>query len=548
MKSAATPSVRASSHRLLYALGVLPAIGLIPAAQASNSTWNLDAAGNFSASLNWTAGVPGAASGTTSADIATFDRAPLLTASRNVTFDAARNLGGVTFDNDSAVAGRVFTLSAATLGGVTPVLSLSPNATIQNIGSGSSVTGANTIDVGMLLNGNTTFSNTYGTSVINIGMTSGASANSITTATDLGAIDLTLTGTSTAGNLLSLRLNQASGTTLRLVKEGTGFWQLNGPTATSSNMTGGLLIRQGGVSIGRTSTLPIGSGSIVVGDNTTTAGDLRISTGSGVTVSNAITVAGSNATNVFFERGGGGGAATFSSNITLARDLVLRQGTSANQALNLNSASSVTGTGNLIINTVVAGGSAGAINLQGGINMTGLLINQSTTGNGTVTVSGLLGSNVTEIIQNSTTSTMAISNGNSTYGATTVSAGTLSATGSGRLGTGDITVASGATLTLANSAAIQDSSAMFFGSTSLINLNFSGADTLSMLAINALAPTYITPGTYTASQLNTFFGGSVFAGTGSLNVLSSIPEPSSFAALAGLGILGFAATRRRNRG
>ena len=535
----ASPHVRLR-QRFTIALATLPAVALVTPAFAADSTWNVTTAGLFSTASNWTSGVPGAASGTTSTDIATFQRSALLTASRIVTFDTATNLGGITFDNTSAVAGRVFTVSAATLGGATPALTLSPNAVIENTGSGTNVSGAHTLDVALVLSGNTTFSNTYGNSVINIGATNGLSANSITTGTGLGNIDLTLTGTSTGGNLISLRLNQATGTTLRVVKEGTGFWQLNGPTTTSSTMTGGLLIRQGGVSIGRNSNLSIGSGAIVIGDETTTASDLRLSLGSSVNVSSAITVAASSAPNVIFERGGGSGAGTFSGSTTLARDLLVRQATTANQALNFNASSSLGGTGNIIVNTTVA--SAGTVNFQGSVNMAGKLTNQSTTGTGLVTISGLVGSSVTEIVQNSATSAMTITNSGNLFGKTTIDAGTLNVTGTGRLGTGDVTVNAG-TLNLANNAALSDAATLLFGNSATINLNFAGFDTIDRLG--SISGTFVSPGTYGASALNTFFGGSVFTGSGSLEVLSAIPEPSAFAALAGLGMLGFAAARRR---
>jgi PEP-CTERM motif len=547
----ATPT---QTRRLFAAFAALPALVITPAAYAASSSWNVDAAGNWSLVSNWADSViPGATSGTTSTDVATFGRS-ILGASRIVTFDTAYNLGGITFDNASAVANRVFTVSASTLGSVTPALNLSNNFLYQNIGSGTAVSGVNVLDVAMVLNGSATFTNTYGNSVVNIGMSSGASANAISTAVGLGNVDVVLGGTSTGSNLWSMRINQASGTTVRMVKEGSGFWQINGPSSGSGTMTGGLLIRQGGVSLGRSTPTAFGSGPIVLGDSGTTAADIYLQTGSGVTVSSNITIAASAATNVIFERLGTGGDSIYQGTITLERDLVLRQRT-AGTARNLNIASNsvLTGTGDVIIDTtftnatgvVILGGGSGTG--TGSINMIGKLINRSSTGAAGVSVTGKILGNVTEVVQNSASSPMTISGTANLFDKTTVSAGSLITGATGRLGTGDITVASGATLTLGNSASIQDSSAMFFGSTSLINLNFSGADTLSMLALRSLSDTYIAPGTYSAGQLNSFFGGSSFAGTGSLTVLSAIPEPSSFAALAGLGILGFAATRRRAR-
>ncbi|MFA6174854.1 MAG: hypothetical protein WC701_14425, partial [Kiritimatiellales bacterium] len=71
--------------------------GLCFTAQAASSSWNVDAAGTWITAGNWTAGVPGIANGTTSADVATFSTA--LTAGRTVTVDNNRNIGGITFGN-----------------------------------------------------------------------------------------------------------------------------------------------------------------------------------------------------------------------------------------------------------------------------------------------------------------------------------------------------------------------------------------------------------------------------------------------------------------
>jgi hypothetical protein len=535
MTKSTHPSRSLRTRAVLVAVSALPA-----AAYAADSSWAVNATGNFSDPLNWSAGVPGAASGTTSTDVATFPRS-IITANRTATIDTARNLGGITFDNTGAIASAIFNVSGATVGAATPAITLSANANVLNIGTGTPVGGANTLDAALVLSGNVTFSNTYGNSVLNVGNTAGTSLNSILASPGLGNIDVVLTGNSTGSSLFSQRINQGANTTVRMVKEGTGFWQINGPSATAGNMTGGLLIRQGGVSLGRNGAIPFGSGAIVIGDGTTTAGDIRVSLGSSVSVPGAVTVAASNATNVIFERGGGSGAGSFAGNFTLNRDIILRQGTTATQALNLSAANNVTGTGNIVVNTTVA--SAGTVNLQGPVNMTGSVINQSTVGTGLVTVSGLLGSNVVSVNQSSATSAMSLTNANNVYGNTNVTAGTLTVGASSRLGVGNTFVSSGATLTLNNSASFNDASVLVINSGALVNLNFAGTDTLLTVALGSLTGSYIGAGTYTASELNTFFGiGSVFAGTGSLNV---IPEPSTVAALLGVASLAFVAIRRR---
>jgi len=512
---------------------------LVAPALASDSSWNVDAAGNFTDSGNWSAGVPGAAgTGATSTDIATFPKS-ILTASRLVNFDANYNLGGITFDNSTNNAFS-YQIGGATFGGATTgTLTLSPNAQILITGSLGSTSVNNGLDANMVLGGNASITNNYLNTVYNFGNSAGTSANTVTTAASLGNIDLTLGGTSTASSLMAMRLNQASGTTLRLVKEGTGTWQLNGLSTGAQGMAGGLLLRQGQVVIGRSSAASIGTGAFVVGDGSTVAGDLRVNLGSSVNVSNAITVAGSAATNVYFERGGGSGGGTVSGNISMSRDVIFRQGSANAQTLAVTGA--ITGTGNVTVNTSLA--ATGAVNFTtGGLNMTGSFSNISSNGTSLVTVSGAIGSNVTGVIQNSATSNMTLSNAGNLYGATTVTAGTLLVTGSGKLGTGDISVAGGAGLSLANNATINDSASLLFANLANISLAFTGTDTIGALG-NTSTLTYIGLGTYTATELNTFFGGSVFSGTGSLQI-TAVPEPKVWILLA-LSLAAVLILRRR---
>lgn len=416
-------------------------------ARAASATWAVNAAGLWSEGINWTDGAaPGATTGTTSTDIATFNRSTV-SASNTVTLDANYNVAGITFNNDNPTGTRAYVLTNSG----SSVLTLSPNAVIQNIQGGGTNLGINVIDLNMTLAGHAAINNSFSNSILHLGISAGTSTNVITTLADLGNIDLTFTGTSTASSLASMRINQASGTTLRLVKEGTGFWQLNGPASGASGLTGGLLVRQGGVSVGRSSAASIGGGPVILGDTNTVAGDLRMSFGSSVTLTNTITVASSAATSVIIERGGGSGAGTISSNINLNRDLVLRQGTTNNQNLTLGAASSVTGTGNLIISSSVA--SAGNILLTGSINMAGELRNLSATNaTGNVAVAGAIGTNVTGVTQNSLNSRMLLASSNNAYtGNTTVTAGTLAISNNGTLGASSL-VLNGGTFDITNAA------------------------------------------------------------------------------------------------
>jgi hypothetical protein len=229
--------------------------------------------------------------------------------------------------------------------------------------------------------------------------------------------------------------------------------------------------------------------------------------------------------------------------------LVLRQATTGTaRNLNIASNSVLTGTGDVIINTTLAG-ATGLVTLGGGsfsgtgsISMNGKLINQSSTGTAGVNVAGRVLSNVTEVVQNSATSTMTLSHASNAYDKTTVSAGTLVVSSTGKLGTGDVSVAgSGAILTLQNNAAIADDADLSFQDLAAINLNFTGTDMIGSLS-NTTSNTFMTIGTWTATDLNNFFGGSVFSGTGSLQI-TAVPEPTSLAMLAA-GALGLMRRRR----
>jgi len=127
-------------------------------------------------------------------------------------------------------------------------------------------------------------------------------------------------------------------------------------------------------------------------------------------------------------------------------------------------------------------------------------------------------------------------------GASFVTDGRLIAATAGSLGSSNMTVTGLDTrLTLQNANTIFDTAALYFETGTDIDLDFTGADLVGAV-INTTTNTSLDGGTYTAAQLNTFFGVTTFTGTGSLTVL--IPEPSSLA-LLGLGGVALAIRRRR---
>jgi fibronectin-binding autotransporter adhesin len=140
--------------------------------------------------------------------------------------------------------------------------------------------------------------------------------------------------------------------------------------------------------------------------------------------------------------------------------------------------------------------------------------------------------------------TLTLSNAANTYnGVTLVSQGTLATAATGVFGVGNVTVAdvAGATLLLGNNASIADTATLLFGGNSTINLNFTAGDANAEVVLAVTNGTLsIGAGTYDAGELNAFFGGGSFIGTGALQV---VPEPS-VALLGGLGVLGLLRRRR----
>src|SRR5882757_9666133 len=87
-------------------------LGIInPVARAADGSWNTGVSGAWTTAGSWLGGtIPGATSGTTNTDIATFGFS--LTTSGTVTVDANRNIGGINFSNTSAFG---YKLNAANL-------------------------------------------------------------------------------------------------------------------------------------------------------------------------------------------------------------------------------------------------------------------------------------------------------------------------------------------------------------------------------------------------------------------------------------------------
>jgi autotransporter-associated beta strand protein len=202
------------------------------------------------------------------------------------------------------------------------------------------------------------------------------------------------------------------------------------------------------------------------------------------------------------------------SNITMSVSNSYSGGTTLkNGILNINNGGAV-GTGALDIQS---GGNAvfnlANATMNNSISNAGLM---TMMGNGTLT-GDIEGSGS---INHDASGTFTLSGSNTYSGTTTVTAGTLIGAADHVFGgTGNITVAAGAALTLQGGLSndyINDSARLILNSTSVLNLNFTGTDTIQVLSLDGGA-TKLPNGTYTAAQLAAR-GTGTYTGSGSLKV------------------------------
>lgn len=199
---------------------------------------------------------------------------------------------------------------------------------------------------------------------------------------------------------------------------------------------------------------------------------------------------------------------------------------------------------------LVIGGS-----VSGGTTTQGIALTLTGSNSGANSVNGIIsngGASGGLSILKSSSGTWTLANTNSYSGGTSISGGSLIAGADGALGSGNISLTAGSVnLTLQNGVTqnyIGDTANLNIGFTGdTVALNFTGTDTVGSLTVLGVqeapgiygSPTNLTPG---ITQL------SVLTGTGTLTVLSTIPEPSTYG-MVGLGaaLLLLARSARRKR-
>lgn len=246
--------------------------------------------------------------------------------------------------------------------------------------------------------------------------------NNVGTVTILGSGSTTISG-GVGTNVTQVRLTGSGAATI------SGGLVVNGGNTTLINDSPGaaLFTQSGAVT---------GTGDLILRNNTGTASGVRVTTatvnntgaitsngtGSGVTLVSArieanLTAVNQNSSSSPLTVSGvisAGGGITFNSNATA----LFTVGTAA-----------ITGTGDVVFNA----NSTGNLTVSSGVNNSATVTN-SGTGTGVTTISGVIGSNVTGVIQNSPTSVLVLT-GTKTYTSpTTLTAGTLSVSDSRNMG------------------------------------------------------------------------------------------------------------------
>lgn len=318
-------------------------------------------------------------------------------------------------------------------------------------------------------------------------------AGAATSLTKNGSGTLTLSGTNTFSGPLTI----AAGTVAVTANDALG-------TTTATTVAAGATIDfQGGVTYSTAETLNVNGGTIAASSGTNSfAGSVALGTGGGTAnIASALTMSG---------------AVTGSTSLTKS------------------------GSGILTLSNVANSYSGGTIISAGTLNLTGSLTSPT---NGVTISSGAT-----------------LAGTGSIAGPTTLSSGGFVAPASGGLGTlslASLTFNGGGTLSLGlgsgnSSDTLAIAGAFTKGSAGTYTIDFGNSgttgNTYTLVTFGSNNTTFASGNDFTFANLASGLTGTfVLSNTDLTFTTSAIPEPSTYAALAGLGVLGLAVYRRRQK-
>jgi len=364
--------------------------------------------------------------------------------------------------------------------------------------------------------------------------------------TSNAGVTLTLTGQSTSGSsgtsdssAAAIRFDNTSGTNTidvpLILASSTG-------TSTFFGAVGGTLVVNSVISdAGAGKALSLKNGTFDLNNNNTFSGGASIDAASTTVVlgNDGALGTGTFTINNTSTLQAGGGTRTVANDVVFGGNTTL----SGSNAFTFNGTATSSGSSSRTLTVSNTGGATfgGTVNLE----ESGAPAGRSFTINGAsnVNLNGVVqdGSAQPASLKYSGTGTLTLANANTFSGGTFLSNGMTVSTHNGAFGTGNVSLtASNVTLTLQGvTDSIADNANLAIGvlanTGDLVNLNFSGTETIGTLTINGVAE---AAGQWGAPGSGATFTDPTLAGTGFLNVVSSVPEPGTLVMLAlGGGLL-----------
>ncbi|MBU3641842.1 autotransporter-associated beta strand repeat-containing protein, partial [Polynucleobacter sp. Fuers-14] len=354
-----------------------------------------------------------------------------------------------------------------------------------------SVGGAITVGANLSVNGPISITASTLYLGANLTTTNGSTGNILiqdTVSTDAG---LTGSGAITLAGGAGLTINQLgnstyggaiSGALSTFTKSGGGTLTLTG----ANTFTGGTTVLAGTLVGSSAAANAFGTGTVTLGNTSGSANASVLIGTTGLTYSNAIVLATGTTGTLTLGNTGSATSTTFSGGVT--------------------------GSNNLTINE---NATSGTITFAtGSINNTGTVTNIGA-GTGATTISAVIGTNVTGVTENSSTSNLILSGPNTYTGGTTISAGTLKVGNATALGasSGAVSLTSGAVLDLNGTT---------MTNTNALTLNGAGVSNAGAI-INSSA----TPATYAGAV--TLGSNTTIGGTGAITFGSTVDSSSTVA-------------------